>query len=148
MATIGQAGARRHGIPRGLRRTGPALLSYGFRPFFLGAGVFAVVSMALRIAGLALGLPLGGAYGAVAWHGHEMLFGFGAAVLGGFLMTAIPNWTGQMPLSGPPLAVLPPLARRKARHVGAPWIGVTAAVVDARSRSSPSAASCRRQKRT
>ena len=97
---------RRHGIPRGLRRTGPVLLSYGFRPFFLGAGVFAVLAMALWIAALATGLPLGGGYGAVAWHGHEMLFGFGPAVLAGFLMTAIPNWTGQMPLSGPPLAAL------------------------------------------
>ena len=91
---------RRHGIPRGLRRTGPVLLSYGFRPFFLGAGVFAVLAMALWIAALATGLPLGGDYGAVAWHGHEMLFGFAPAVLAGFLMTAIPNWTGQMPLVG------------------------------------------------
>ena len=121
---------RRRGIPRGLRRTGPALLSYGFRPFFLGAGVWAVVSMALWIGGLALGLPLGGDYGAVAWHGHEMLFGFGAAVLGGFLMTAIPNWTGQMPLSGPPLAVLACLwLAGRVAMLAIPWIGVVPAVV-------------------
>ena len=133
MATTGQGAARRHGIPRGLRRTGPVLLSYGFRPFFLGAAVWAVLAMALWIAAFAVGAPLGGAYGAVAWHGHEMLFGFGAAVLAGFLMTAIPNWTGQMPLSGPPLAALAGLwlAGRLAM-LAVPWIGVVPAVaVDA-----------------
>lgn len=120
---------QRHGIPRGQRRTGPVLLSYGFRPFFLGAGVFAVVAMALWIAALAAGLPIGGDYGAVAWHGHEMLFGFGAAVLAGFLMTAIPNWTGQMPLSGPPLAALAGLwLAGRVAMAGAAWIGVPAAV--------------------
>ena len=121
--------SRRQGIPRGLRRSGPVLLSYGFRPFFLGAGVFAIVAMGLWIAALSAGLPLGGDYGAVAWHGHEMLFGFGAAVLAGFLMTAIPNWTGQMPLSGPPLGALAALwlAGRLAM-AGAAWIGLPLAV--------------------
>lgn len=120
---------KRHGIPRGLRHGGPALLSYGFRPFFLGAGAFAVVAMGLWIVALSTALPLGGAYGAVAWHGHEMLFGFGAAVLAGFLMTAIPNWTGQMPLSGPPLGGLAAvwLAGRFAM-AGAAWIGLPLAV--------------------
>lgn len=124
---------RRQPVPRGLRQTGPVLLSYGFRPFFLGAGVFAVLAMALWIAALATGLPLGGAYGTVAWHGHEMLFGFGAAALAGFLMTAIPNWTGQMPLSGPPLAALAGLwLAGRAAMLAAAWIGVPAAVaVDA-----------------
>lgn len=125
--------ARRHGIPRGLRKTGPVLLSYGFRPFFLGAAVFAVLAMALWIGALAGGLPLGGDYGMIAWHGHEMLFGFASAVLAGFLMTAIPNWTGQMPLSGPPLAALATLwlAGRLAM-LGAGLIGVPVAVfVDA-----------------
>ncbi|MBP7242838.1 NnrS family protein [Amaricoccus sp.] len=124
---------RRHGVPRGLKRTGPVLLSYGFRPFFLGAGVWAVAAMALWIAALAFGLPVGGAYGAVAWHGHEMLFGFAAAVLAGFLMTAIPNWTGQMPLSGPPLAVLAGLwLAGRVAMLAIPWIGIGPAVaVDA-----------------
>lgn len=124
---------RRHGIPRGLRRDGPVLLSYGFRPFFLGAGVFAIVAMTLWIVALTTGLPVGGGYGASAWHAHEMLFGFAAAVLAGFLMTAIPNWTGQMPLSGPPLAALAGLwlAGRLAM-AGAGWIGVPlAAAIDA-----------------
>lgn len=124
---------RRGGIPRGLRHTGPVLLSYGFRPFFLGAAASAVLAMVLWIGALVAGLPLGGAYGMVAWHGHEMLFGFGAAVLGGFLMTAIPNWTGQMPLSGPPLAALALLwLAGRVAMLAVPWIGVGAAVtVDA-----------------
>ena len=63
-------------------------------------------AMALWIAAIVGGLPLGGDYGAVAWHAHEMLFGFGSAVLSGFLMTAIPNWTGRMPLAGRPLVAL------------------------------------------
>ena len=62
-----------------------------------------------------------------------MLFGFGPAVLAGFLMTAIPNWTGQMPLSGPPLAMLAGLwlaGRLSMLAVG--WVGVPVAVaVDA-----------------
>lgn len=94
------------GIPRGLDHNGPALFSYGFRPFFLGGAVWAALSMALWIAALSgLGTP-GGAYGAANWHMHEMLFGFAPAVLCGFLMTAVPNWTGRMPVSGRPLMAL------------------------------------------
>ena len=66
----------------------------------------AVAAMALWIAALAGGLPGGDGYGAAAWHAHEMLYGFAPAALAGFLMTAIPNWTGKMPLSGRPLAAL------------------------------------------
>ena len=105
MAPVEAARARPR-IPRGLDRAGPTLFSYGFRPFFLGAGVMAVAAMALWIAALAGGLPGGDGYGAAAWHAHEMLYGFAPAALAGFLMTAIPNWTGKMPLSGRPLAAL------------------------------------------
>jgi uncharacterized protein involved in response to NO len=99
--------AKREGyVPRGLARTGPVLFSYGFRPFFLGAAVWAVVAMALWIAALAGHLEVAGSYGAHAWHAHEMLFGFAPAVLAGFLLTAVPNWTGRLPVSGWPLAGL------------------------------------------
>jgi uncharacterized protein involved in response to NO len=90
-------------VPRGLATTGPALLSYGFRPFFLGAGVFALVSMAGWIVSLATGWEIGGDYGALNWHAHEMLFGYTSAALAGFMLTAIPNWTGRLPVSGPQL---------------------------------------------
>lgn len=94
------------GIPRGLSTTGPVLFSYGFRPFFLAAALWAIGAMALWIVALILGLDLAGDYGAAHWHAHEMLFGFSSAVLGGFLLTAIPNWTGRLPVSGRPLAAL------------------------------------------
>lgn len=93
-------------MPRGLKMTGPVLLSYGFRPFFLGGAIWAVMTMLLWILSLTLGLSLGGSYGGLNWHAHEMVFGFSSAVLAGFLLTAIPNWTGGLPVSGPPLAVL------------------------------------------
>ncbi|WP_425523408.1 NnrS family protein [Rhodomicrobium vannielii] len=100
------AASPRGGIPRGLARTGPILFSYGFRPFFLGAGLWAFASMALWIAALAGHLPIGGSYGATYWHAHELLFGFTTAALAGFLLTAVPNWTGRLPVSGWPLAGL------------------------------------------
>ncbi len=93
-------------VPRGLKMTGPVLFSYGFRPFFLGAGIWAVLAMLLWILSLTLGMPLGGSYDALNWHAHEMLFGFGSAVLAGFLLTAVPNWTGSLPVSGAPLIIL------------------------------------------
>src|SRR5581483_3882639 len=52
------------------------------------------------------GAPVATALPPLAWHMHEMLFGFAAATVAGFLLTAIPNWTGRLPLQGLPLAVL------------------------------------------
>lgn len=97
---------RRGGIPRGLARSGPAVLSYGFRPFFLGAATLALVAMSTWIGALTLGWTPGGTYGALNWHAHEMLFGYTSAALAGFMLTAIPNWTGRLPVSGRPLAFL------------------------------------------
>lgn len=94
---------KRQPVPRGLARTGPVILSYGFRPFFLAATVWGALAMALWIAEVSLGLGLGGALGGSAWHAHEMLFGYTSATLAGFLLTAIPNWTGRLPVSGLPL---------------------------------------------
>jgi uncharacterized protein involved in response to NO len=93
-------------MPRGIHAEGPAILSYGFRPFFLGAGVFAVIAMVLWIGALTEGWAIGGSYGPLEWHAHEMLFGFAAAAMTGFLMTAIPNWTGRLPVAGLPLLAL------------------------------------------
>ena len=85
-----------HGrLPMGL-----PLFSYGFRPFFLGAGVWAMLSLALWLGALAGVWELAPGYGALAWHAHEMLFGYGSAVVAGFLLTAVPNWTGRLPVAG------------------------------------------------
>ena len=120
------------GIPRYRPFDGPALLRQGFRPFFLGAGVWALAAMVLWIAILQGAVSLPTAFDPVAWHVHEMLFGFVIAAIAGFLLTAIPNWTGRMPLQGAPLAVLVGvwLAGRLAIGVSA-WIGAgIAAVLD------------------
>ena len=85
---------------------GISLLSHGFRPFFLGAAIWAVAAMSLWIGFLAELWPLAEGYGALAWHAHEMLFGYSAAVVAGFLLTAVPNWTGQLPVAGARLAFL------------------------------------------
>lgn len=114
-------------IPRGLATSGPAVLSYGFRPFFLLAGVWAVLAMALWLPALILGWPVGGAYGQAAWHAHEMLFGYTGAVLAGFMLTAIPNWTGRLPVSGPALLGLVAvwlLGRAALLAPGAGWLPV------------------------
>lgn len=125
--------AKRRRVPRGLKQDGMALWSYGFRPFFLGGAVWAVLAMALWIAALIHGLPLGGGYGAPLWHAHEMVFGFAPAVLAGFLLTAIPNWTGSLPVSGGPLIGLAGLwaAGRLAMAGAAIWGMGAAALVDA-----------------
>jgi uncharacterized protein involved in response to NO len=93
-------------IPRGLAEDGPAILSYGFRPFFLAAGSWAIVAMTLWLGAILLGWPVGGGYGALNWHAHEMLFGYASAALAGFMLTAVPNWTGRLPVSGRPLLAL------------------------------------------
>ncbi len=85
---------------------GAAILSRGFRPFFLAAGVWALVGMALWPAVLTGAIVLPTALSAVDWHAHEMIFGYGGAVVAGFLLTAIPNWTGRLPVAGVPLAAL------------------------------------------
>ncbi|WP_159952318.1 NnrS family protein [Rhizobium sp. 18065] len=97
---------RGHGTPRGLQQDGPVLLSYGFRPFFLGAGVWAIIAMILWLALLTQDFDFAHRYGQSNWHAHELLFGFATAALVGYLMTTIPNWTGGFPLAGRPLAGL------------------------------------------
>jgi uncharacterized protein involved in response to NO len=119
---------RRGGIPRLRPQSSIALLSCGFRPFFLGAGLWATVAMVLWI-GLVSGLwQFANAYGDVAWHAHEFLFGYVSAVLTGFLLTAIPNWTGRLPLQGSPLLALCLLwAAGRVAMLATDQIGVVAA---------------------
>ena len=84
----------------------PALLSAGFRPFFLLAAAWAAIAVPVWLAAYAHGYALRGALPPMTWHAHEMIFGFGLAVVAGFLLTAIPNWTGRLPLRGTGLAGL------------------------------------------
>ena len=85
---------------------GPAWLSFGFRPFFFGAGVWAALAMAVWITALSGGPGLPTRFDPVVWHAHEMLFGYLGAVAAGFLLTAVPNWTGRLPIVGWPLGGL------------------------------------------
>ena len=85
---------------------GPVLLTYGFRPFFFGAGLWAVMAMALWVPMLTGLIVLPTAFDAVSWHAHEFLFGYLGAVVAGFLLTAVPNWTGRLPIVGWPLGGL------------------------------------------
>src|SRR5207248_8543729 len=70
----------------------PALLTYAFRPMFLAAGTWAIVAMAAWLAMFYGYLRLPTRFDPLAWHIHEMLFGFVMAAVAGFLLTAIPNW--------------------------------------------------------
>src|SRR5689334_20242045 len=78
----------------------------GFRPFFFGGALWAVVALALWLGSLEGTVTLPTALDPLAWHRHEMLFGFVGAVIAGFLLTAIPNWTGRLPIVGKPLLAL------------------------------------------
>jgi uncharacterized protein involved in response to NO len=93
-------------IPRYRPHFGPVVLSAGFRPFFLAAALWAALAVPLWLAAYTEGLVLPTRLAPWVWHAHEMIFGFAAASIAGFLLTAIPNWTGRLPLQGPPLAML------------------------------------------
>src|SRR5688572_30015694 len=84
-----------------------ALFNLGFRPFFLGAALYALLAMlgwmAIYVFGISL-LP--SSLPGVSWHAHEMIYGYGMAVIAGFLLTAVRNWTGIPTLGGWPLASL------------------------------------------
>lgn len=89
------------------RPEGPAaLFSVGFRPFFLLAATWSAIAVPVWLAAYVHGYALRGSFHAMAWHAHEMVFGFGMAAVAGFLLTAIPNWTGRLPIRGAPLAAL------------------------------------------
>lgn len=93
-------------VPRLKPYAGPVLLSYGFRPFFLLGAVYAGLAVLAWLPVFYGELQLRSAFGAVDWHVHEMLYGYLPAVVTGFLLTAIPNWTGRLPIQGAPLLML------------------------------------------
>ena len=85
---------------------GPALFSYGFRPFFFFGSVYAGAIVLVWLPAFYGELKLSTSFVPRDWHVHEMLFGYIAAVVAGFLLTAVPNWTGRLPLQGRPLMLL------------------------------------------
>jgi len=107
-------------------RRGFALWNLGFRPFYLLAGTFAVITIAFWVAQFA------GAFGAhtylagPAWHAHEMIFGYAFAVITGFLFTAVRNWTGEPTPSGAKLAAIAGLWLAGRILVVAPWPALAA----------------------
>ncbi len=111
---------------------GPALFAYGFRPFFLAAGLWAAFGILLWLPQFLGFMTLPTVFGPLDWHIHEMLYGYVAASIAGFLLTAIPNWTGRLPVCGWPLAGLAALwlAGRLAILFSADIGGVWAAAID------------------
>jgi len=123
-------------MPAALRRrrgyVGPVAFSYGFRPFFFGGAVWAALGILLWLPQYFGELSLPTMLSPLDWHIHEMIYGYVAAIVTGFLLTAIPNWTGRLPVNGYPLAGLAALwlAGRVAIAGSAIWGAVIAGVID------------------
>ncbi|KRB30889.1 NnrS family protein [Mesorhizobium sp. Root172] len=119
-------------IPRTRPSAYPAVLSYGFRPFFLLGSLYAGAAILFWLPLFYGQITTSSVFLPVDWHVHEMLFGYLAAIMTGFLLTAIPNWTGRLPVQGLPLLalVLLWLAGRLAVFFSADIGWVVGAVVD------------------
>jgi uncharacterized protein involved in response to NO len=119
-------------VPRLRPYQGPALFSYGFRPFFLAGAIWAALAILLWLPMFFGEVQIPTAFSPMDWHAHEMLYGYLPAIITGFLLTAIPNWTGRLPLQGNRLIVLVLawLAGRLAILVSAPIGLVAAGVID------------------
>lgn len=110
---------------------GPAFFSYGFRPFFLGAALFGALSVLIWVALFAGKAQAVFLYSPRDWHVHEMLFGYLPALIAGFLLTAMPNWTDRVPLRGALLLALFLLWLAGRLLVASPWLGPSvSAVID------------------
>lgn len=111
---------------------GPSLFCYGFRPFFLGGAIWAALAVPFWLAQYAGYGMARSAIDPLYWHIHEMLYGYVAAIVAGFLLTAIPNWTGRLPVRGLPLAALAGLwLAGRVAMLATSWIGLSlAAIVD------------------
>lgn len=92
--------------PENPHAEGLAVFTMGFRPFFLMGSLWAVAAMALWLMSLSGALALPTVFDPVSWHSHELLFGYLSAILAGFLLTAVPSWTGRPALTGGTLASL------------------------------------------
>ncbi len=111
---------------------GPAIFSFGFRPFFLFGAGWAALSMLIWIAVLVGGFDIPSRFDPISWHAHAFLFGYLNAIVAGFLLTAVPNWTGRLPIVGWRLAALFALwgAGRVAVFSSTHWPIGAAAMID------------------
>ena len=91
--------ARRH-------YSGPTIFERGYRPFFFFAGLWGIVPLGLWLAVYFGMIEVGGMIDPTYWHVHEMLFGYAGSAIIGFALTAIPNWTGRLPVRGAALFIL------------------------------------------
>jgi len=107
-----------------------ALFNLGFRPFFLFAVFSAIVLIALWVGFYSGWFTLSGYYQFIHWHSHEMIFAYTLAVIGGFLLTAVTNWTGLKTIEGKPLALLSVLWLIARILPFAPVDGIWIAIID------------------
>jgi uncharacterized protein involved in response to NO len=109
-----------------------SLFAYGFRPHFLLAGLAGLLLVPIWASSYVLHTPLGTSWPPMLWHAHEMLFGFVASAMAGFLLTAVPSWTGQKGFAGRPLIMLVALwlAGRLFIATSGLWPPLLVAVVD------------------
>ncbi len=84
----------------------PTILQHSFRPFFMAAGIWATLAVPFWLMNYVGVLAFPAGFDGLLWHRHEMLFGFAGAAIAGFILTAIPNWTGRLPVSGWRLGLL------------------------------------------
>jgi uncharacterized protein involved in response to NO len=119
-------------VPRLRPYQGPVLFSYGFRPFFLAGAIWAALAILLWLPMFFGHVQVPTAFSPINWHAHELLYGYLPAIITGFLLTAIPNWTGRLPLQGNRLIVLVLawLAGRLAVLISAPIGPVAAGLID------------------
>jgi uncharacterized protein involved in response to NO len=119
-------------IPRLKADGGVAILSYGFRPFFFFGACYAALAILAWLPLYFGEISNPSSFSPRDWHAHEMLYGYLPAVITGFLLTAIPNWTGRLPLQGRPLLALVLLwgAGRVAVNVSAFIGSVPSAIID------------------
>lgn len=111
---------------------GPALFSYGFRPFFLFGAAWSALALAIWLPMLSGYLSLPTALAPIDWHVHELIYGYVPAVVAGFLLTAVPNWTGRLPVVGAPLMALFSIWAIGRVAVAMSWVltPIVAAVID------------------
>ena len=111
---------------------GPALFSFGFRPFFLLASIWAALSVPLWSLSYLAADDTAAAIFTRDWHVHEMLFGYTAAVIVGYMTIAGANWTGHYPVAGRPIVVLVAIwIAGRAAMLAYPMLGLAAALIDA-----------------